>query len=639
MNRISDYALIGDCHSAALVGLDGAIDWACFPRFDSAACFARMLDINRGGSFRIAPAGIERATARAYVPDTNVLTTTFQVPGGVLEVTDLMPVPHRYTILRRVRCVGGSVQAEMMCAPRFEYGLFSPGFRLRADSMAEIVGGADALDLRCTHPLERAPDSIKAMWSMSEGDEVWLELTWRPNYAEGPDPIDAGELRERGERALQETIEYWRGWLTQCWYEGEHVEAVHRSALALKAMTYTPTGALVAAPTTSLPEQLGGPRNWDYRFTWLRDATLTLTSLLILGFREEATAFRRWLERAAAGRPQDLQIMYSILGERSLPERELTHLAGHRDSGPVRVGNGAVGQLQLDSYGQILEAAWLYRKAGGELNGDNWRFICALADVVCMRWRLPDNGIWEIRDEPRHFTHSKLNCWVALDRAIRLGGLMGVATPAHWHHEREAIRTTILTDCAPDGWLHQAAGFPVPDAATLLVPASGLIATTDPISLHTIEMVRYVLEQDGLVYRYLTPDGVEGGEGAFLLCSFWLLDCLTFSNRLDEADALMERLLSFTNDVGLLAEEVDAVTGEALGNFPQAFSHMALVQSAAQLSAAKRGEIPAGAHDYAELAVDRLVARAAERSAAGEVSENGSRSPAGDEQVRARSEQ
>ncbi len=620
MNLIADYALIGDCHSAALVGRDGAIDWACFPRFDSPSSFARILDDARGGHFTVAPAGGAIATSRAYIPETNVLVTTFETASGVLEVTDFMPtsVVYRHTIIRRARCAGGSVEVEMACAPRFEYGLFSPGFTRVAATAAEIVGGADALDLRCTHPVDRLPSAVIARWELGVDEEVWMELSWRPSHTDASFSIDPDAVRRRTEDALQDTIDFWRGWLGQCWFDGEYRDLVHRSALALKAMTFAPTGALVAAPTTSLPEHIGGSRNWDYRYTWIRDSTLTLTSLFVLGFREEAAAFKRWLERAGAGRPQDLQIMYGVGGERSLPERELTHLAGHRDSSPVRIGNSAVDQLQLDSYGQVLEAAWLYRKAGGELTDDNWRFLAALADLVCMRWKLPDNGIWEIRDEPRHFTHSKLNCWIALDRAIRIAGASGRPILEHWRREREAIRSYILNDCAPQGWLQQAAGFGVPDAATLLVPAAGLVATTDPIAQKTIEVVRRVLEQDGLLYRYLTPDGLEGGEGAFLLCSFWLLDCLTFSGRLEEADALLKQLVGFANDVGLFSEEMDVRTREPLGNFPQAFSHMALVLSCAHLAAAKEGLIPTGPHDYAELAVDRLVARVrAERSMQG----------------------
>jgi GH15 family glucan-1,4-alpha-glucosidase len=620
MNRIADYALIGDCHSAALVGIDGSIDWACFPRFDSPSVFAASLDAERGGSWELAAVGAT-SIRRAYLSDTNVLTTTFTTPEGVLELTDCMPVeqtdpgaPRRVkahrSIMRRARCVAGAVEARLRLAPRFEYGAFLPRFRLTSPSTADIVGGADALYVHASRPLEVTDQAVVALWRLAEGEEVWIDAVWRPSYEPKEQTVDAEAHAREGQRRLDATIAFWRSWLARCWYDGVHAGAVHRSALALKAMTFAPSGAIVAAPTTSLPEELGGGRNWDYRYTWIRDATLTLTSLFVLGFREEADDFKFWLERTGAGRPEDLQIMYGIGGERSLPELTLPHLAGHRGSAPVRIGNGAVKQLQLDSYGQILEAAYLYDRAGGELTESNWRFLAGLAEIVCQRWQKPDQGIWEIRDEPRHFTHSKANCWLALHRAVQLATSRGLpGDVARWIRERDRIRAFLLGQAAPDGWFQQAAGHQVADAATLLLPALGFLPTTHPVALETVAVVRRSLERDGLLFRYLTPDGLAGGEGSFVLCSFWLLDCLTHAGKLDEAEALLERILGLANDVGLFAEEVDAATGEALGNFPQAFSHMALVTSCAHLSAARRGEIPDGAHDYAELALDRLLAR------------------------------
>lgn len=620
MNRIGDYGLIGDCHSAALVGRDGSIDWACFPRFDSPAVFCRILDVERGGSFSIQPANIH-SVARAYLEDTNVLVTTFTCETGVVTVTDCMPLSlpdpgnlaavasHR-SILRRVVCTSGSIDVDIALVPRFEYGAVIPRVALPSAHTAIVIGGADALTVRASHALERGNTDVRARWHLDTGEEAWIEMMWCRSYERRADALDPETCADDMRMRLDETVRFWRMWIERCWYVGDHAPAVRRSALVLKALTYAPSGAIVAAPTTSLPEEIGGGRNWDYRYTWIRDATMTLTALLILGFREEADAFKLWLGRAGAGRPEDLQIMYGIGGERWLPEIELTHLAGHRGSLPVRIGNGAVRQTQLDANGQILEAAFLYHKAGGEITAENWRFLAGLAAIVCDRWRHPDQGIWEIRDDPRHFVHSKLMCWVALDRAVRLAAKLGVAADARWKHERDQIRASLLGEAAPDGWFQQAVGFGVPDAATLLVPAMGLLPARDRLAQKTIEVVRRSLEQDGLVYRYLTPDGLEGGEGAFLLCSFWLLDCLTHSGRLDEADALLERLLSLRNDVGLFAEEIDVSSGEALGNFPQAFSHMALVSSCAHLSAAKRGEIPEGPIDYAECAVDRLNARA-----------------------------
>ena len=619
MNRIADYALIGDCHSAALVGRDGSIDWACFPCFDSPAIFCAMLDARSGGSWSLAARDATQAT-RAYLPDTNVLVTTFTTPGGVLEVTDCMPVersdpgePRRVmahaAIMRRARCTAGEVEARVRLAPRFEYGAFLPRFRQTSPSTADIVGGADALYVHASGPVEVTDDAVTASYRLRGGEEVWIDAVWRPSYEPKIQTIDPAEHAREGARRLEATSAYWRSWLERCRYEGVHRDAVRRSALALKALTYAPSGAIVAAPTTSLPEEIGGRRNWDYRYTWIRDATLTLTSLLVLGFREEADDFKFWLERTGAGRPEDLQIMYGIRGERALPELELLHLGGHRGSVPVRIGNGAVKQLQLDAYGQILEAGYLYARAGGELTESNWRYLRGLVDIVCQRWQKPDQGIWEIRDEPRHFTHSKANCWLALHRGVQLATATGFpCESARWARERDRVRAFLLEQAAPEGWFQQAAAHQVPDASTLLLPAIGFLPTTHPLSLQTIEVVRRSLERDGLLFRYLAPDGLAGGEGAFLLCSFWLLDCLTHAARLDEAEALLERLLGFANDVGLFAEEIDPATAEPLGNFPQAFSHMAFVGSCAHLSAARQGRIPAGAHDYAELALDRLLA-------------------------------
>jgi GH15 family glucan-1,4-alpha-glucosidase len=619
MNRIGDFALIGDCHSAALVGRDGRIEWACFPRFDSPAVFCAVLDDKRGGAWSVTATGTTRSS-RGYIPETNVLVTTFVTPTGTLELTDCMPVergnadePRRIrshaAIMRHVRCTIGVVEVTVELAPRFEYGAFVPRFGQTSECTAEIVGGADALYVHSTLPLAITDHTVAARWRLAAGEQVWMDAVWRPSYEPKTQTQDPAAHALEGARRLDSTIAFWRTWLGRCRYDGIHRDAVLRSALALKAMTYAPSGAIVAAPTTSLPEEIGGDRNWDYRYTWIRDATLTLTSLFVLGFDEEAEDFKIWLERTGAGRPEDLQIMYGIGGERWLPELELAHLAGHRDSPRVRIGNGAVKQMQLDAYGQLLEAAYLYGKAGGALSDSNWRFLAGLVDLVCNRWQKPDQGIWEIRDEPRHFTHSKANCWLALHRGVQIADARGLPCDrARWIAERDRVRAFLLEQAAPAGWFQQAAAHAIPDAATLLVPSLGLLPTTHPLVLETIAVVRRSLERDGLVFRYLAPDGLAGGEGAFLLCSFWLVDCLTHAGQLDEAEALLTRLIGYANDVGLFAEEVDPGTGEALGNFPQAFSHMALVTSCAHLTAARQGLIPDGAHDYAELALDRLLA-------------------------------
>src|SRR5437867_4445385 len=371
-----------------------------------------------------------------------------------------------HSILRRLRGLGGAVDVSATVARRFEYGLFVPRFLLTGERSAEIVGGADAIWVSASKPLQCVGEAIQGHWSLRSGEEVWMEAAWSPS-SEVRDPSSAPDAAELARR-LESTIAFWHAWLHRCWYEGKHAVAVRRSALVLKALTYAPTGAVIAAPTTSLPEAIGGNRNWDYRYTWIRDATLTLISLFVLGFREEADEFKVWLERTGAGRPQDLQIVYGILGDRSLPELELSYLAGHLGSAPVRIGNGAVQQMQLDAYGQILHAGYLYAKAGGRLTAENWRFLAGLTDIVCTRWRNPDHGIWEMRDAPRHFTHSKLNCWVALDRATRLAAQHGLtAEVERWRPERAAIRAYLLEEAAPTGWFQQAAGLAAPDASTL----------------------------------------------------------------------------------------------------------------------------------------------------------------------------
>jgi GH15 family glucan-1,4-alpha-glucosidase len=622
--RIADYALIGDCHSAALVGRNGSVDWACFPRFDSPAVFCRLLDARRGGSFVVCPEGRFRSQ-RAYLEDTNVLVTTFQASGGVLELTDCMPVRRpppeastrvgtHHALLRRVRCLDGEVRARLVVAPRFEYGAFAPRVRLTGPYSAELVGGADALWVDATRPLAQGVDALRATWSLRAGEEAWVQAAWSASFTERP-PLAFPDPEPFALR-LEETLGFWREWIARCQYAGEHSRAVRRSALALKLLIYAPTGAVVAAPTTSLPEEIGGTRNWDYRFTWLRDTSLTLISLLVLGYREEADAFRHWLRRTSSGRAEDVQIMYGIRGHRTLPEVELGHLSGHRGSAPVRIGNGAAKQLQLDVYGELLEAAWLYARAGGPVTATNWAFLRGLTDIVCARWRQPDQGLWEMRDAPRHFVHSKLYCWVALDRAVAIAAARRLPGPVgRWARERDAVRTWLLTEGVRDGWFRQAAGFEEADASVLLVPAMGLLPADAPEVARTVREVRRRLEHGGLLYRYLGEDGLAGGEGTFLLCSFWLADVLLHAGQREEAEALLARLLSLANDVGLYAEEAVPGTGEALGNFPQAFTHMALVASCAQLSALRSGfRPPPGAYDFAAFALEHLQECRGQRS-------------------------
>lgn len=616
--RIADYALLGDCHSAALVGRNGSIDWACFPRFDSPALFCRLLDARQGGSFGVAPDGPFHSTRR-YLEDTNVLVTTFTTPSGVLELTDCMPVrpgsprgpgPGTYhALLRRLRCLRGEVTARVVVAPRFEYGAFTPYVHRTSALTVELFGGADALGVTATRPLVALENAVRARWALRAGDEAWVEAAWSSSLVgrSARQAPDLATLRQR----LEDTVAFWREWLGRCAYEGEHAVAVRRSALVLKALTYAPSGAVLAAPTTSLPESPGGERNWDYRFTWLRDAALTLISLMVLGYEDEALAFRHWLRRTSAGRPEDLQILYDLRGRRLVPEVELGHLAGHRGSRPVRVGNGAVKQLQLDVFGEMLEAGWLYAKRGGVLTRSDWEFFVGLVEEVCGRWRTPDHGLWELRDRPRHFVHSKLLCWVALDRAVRMARARKLPAPVgRWARERDVLRQYLLREAARDGWFPQAVGAGGADASALLVPALGLLRAEHPLVRRTVEQVRAQLERDGLLYRYLEPDGLHGGEGTFLLCSFWLHDVLAHSGRMDEADALLRHLLRLANDVGLFAEEAVPGTGEALGNFPQAFTHMALVSSCAQRSALEAAPRPAGGpYDFADFALTYHLGR------------------------------
>jgi GH15 family glucan-1,4-alpha-glucosidase len=627
VNWIGDYGMIGDCHSLALVGRDGSIDWLCFPRFDSPSVFARSLDVD-AGHFRVAPATEWREVHRTYRPSTNVLVTTFVTATGELEVTDCMPVgpldPERPTavsnhasVLRRVSCRSGRVTVDVDLRPRFEYGTVLPRFTALSGTTAGVVGGPDAMWVRSSHALAVDRLHVAARWELSQGDVAWLEAEWTP--AAGPNPHAGTEDHVADmEDRLADTVSFWEAWLSRCTYVGDHERRVHRSALVLKALTFAPTGAVVAAGTTSMPEWLGGTRNWDYRFTWIRDATLTLASLALLGYLGEAADFKGWLERTGAGRPEDLQIMYRVTGERLLPELALEHFHGHRDSGPVRIGNAAAGQLQLDSLGQLLEAGYLFGRAGGELTVDNAEFLGRVADLTVRTWRRPDQGIWEIRDQPRHFVHSKLNCWMALDRAVRLaeaGQLEGDVDT--WRRERGALVSWLLTEGSPDGWFVQAAGHPLADAAALLVPALGFLPPGDPRVQATIDVVQRDLSDGVHVHRYRSADGLPGDEGAFLLCSFWLLDALVHSGRLDEAEVLLERLFALSNDVGLYAEMVDPASGDQLGNTPQAFTHMAVVTSCSAISAARRGQLPPPdtAFSFIEAALDRrLAAQPSERS-------------------------
>ncbi|MDA4891570.1 glycoside hydrolase family 15 protein [Streptomyces sp. MS2A] len=584
---IEDYALIGDQQTAALVGTDGSVDWLCLPRFDSAACFAKLLGDEDNGHWRIAPKGAERCTRRAYRPDTLVLDTEWETEDGAVRVTDLMPQRDRAPdLVRIVEGLSGEVTVRSVLRLRFDYGSIVPWVR-RDDGHRVAVAGPDSAWLRSEPEVHTWGEDLgtHAEFTVAAGEKVAFVLTWHPSHEPRPPLIDPYV-------SLEHSVEDWRAWAARCRYEGPHRDAVVRSLITLKALTYKPTGGIVAAPSTSLPEEPGGVRNWDYRFCWLRDSTLTLGALLSAGYLEEAEDWRDWLLRAVAGNPADLQIMYGVAGERRLPEFELPWLSGFAESTPVRVGNDAVNQLQLDVYGEVMDSLSLARLAGMQPQPQMWELQCALMEFLATAWQEPDEGLWEVRGGRRQFVHSKVMTWVALDRAVRtlenhpeLGGgdLDG------WR----ALRDEVHREVCEKGYdpvrntFTQYYGSRELDASLLLVPRVGFLPPDDPRVVGTVDAIGAELTRDGLVRRYSTEgrrvDGLPGGEGTFLVCSFWYADALHATGRTKEARELFERLVGLANDVGLLAEEYDPVAGRQLGNFPQAFSHVGLVNTALAL--------------------------------------------------------
>jgi len=596
---IRDYALIGDAHSAALVASDGSVDWLCWPRFDSPAVFCRLLDKDRGGWFRVGPAG-RSASTRSYVEGTNILATVFSTDRGRFRLTDLMPVERlnrshegediasHYRIIRLVEGLSGEAEVEINFRPTFDYARAETAFDFH-DGGAVARHGREALALACPAAFREDPSGgVTARLNVAAGRRVWITLT----YSEADDPAARPESKFDADGELEQTLEYWREWSEKtCTYSGPYAQLVRRSALALKLLTYEPTGAIVAAPTTSLPEELGGVRNWDYRFTWLRDSSLILYALQLVGYHEEATDFFEWLDRLCIPCGNELQIMYRIDGGSDLPEVTLDHLEGYRGSRPVRVGNAAFGQKQLDIYGEVIDAAYLYHeRMRRPVRPELWDTLRYMADQAAARWREPDHGIWEVRGGLRHFLYSKLLCWVALDRITRMaarGGLPGDA--ANWERTREEIRRAILTEGYDEkiGAFTQAFGSQALDACALVIPQVGFLPPTDRRVVSTVRRVQEQLTSHGLVYRYLADDGLPGGEATFTLCSFWLVDCLAEAGRLDEARELFERIAGYANDLGLLAEEIDPVSGELLGNYPQGFTHLGLIRSALHIAKAE----------------------------------------------------
>ncbi|WP_369382843.1 glycoside hydrolase family 15 protein [Streptomyces sp. cg36] len=588
--RIEDYALIGDLRTAALVGTNGSIAWLCLPRFDSASCFSSLLGDEDDGHWRIAPvaAGPDGVcTGRGYAEDSLVLRTRWDTPTGSVEVLDFMPLYGEATdVVRIVEGVSGELEMESVLRLRFDYGRVVPWVRAVEDEHVAIAG-PDSMWLRSEPAAPTAHDqrAIRSSFRVSAGERVSFVFTWHPSHLPRPPQPDP-------EQALTRTLEGWRKWAARCQYTGPYREAVVRSLITLKALIYKPTGGIVAAPTTSLPEEIGGVRNWDYRYCWLRDATLTLGALLRTGYVDEAARWRDWLLRATAGDPEDLQIMYGLAGERRLPEMELPWLDGHFGSRPVRVGNAAVDQFQLDVYGEVLNSLYVARTFGIPAERHAWELQLNMLEFIESHWREPDEGIWEIRGPRRHFVHSKVMAWLAADRAVRTleahPDLDG--DPERWRGMREQVHQ----DVCEHGYdpvrntFTQSYGSMELDAATLLVVRSGFLPADDPRAVGTVDAVRAALASDGLMRRYTTEggsvDGLPGGEGTFLICSFWLADALRLTGRPDEAHELFERLLALRNDVGLLAEEYDPVARRQLGNFPQAFSHLGLVSVALGLA-------------------------------------------------------
>jgi GH15 family glucan-1,4-alpha-glucosidase len=581
-SRIEQYALIGDTQTAALVGQDGSIDWFCAPRFDSGACFAALLGTEEHGQWRIAPVG-EFRTTRRYRKGTLVLETDVETDTGAARITDCMPVRDDHVdVVRVVEGIRGRVRMRLEIRIRFDYGSIVPWVEQRAGRL-HAVGGPDALVLHSPFRLEPSGLSHAIEFDVEAGEVVPFTLQWFPSHHRMP-PVDDPA------RAVTETTAWWQAWSARSTYSGNWPELVNRSAITLKALTYAPTGGIVAAATTSLPEWIGSVRNWDYRYCWLRDATFSLYALITLGYLDEARDWRDWLVRAVAGSPDQLQIMYGAAGERRLTELQVDWLPGYEGSAPVRIGNAASTQFQLDVYGEVFDAIHAAQKSGLELDPHIHPIQKAMLDFLQEGWLRPDEGIWEVRGPRRQFTHSNVMAWVAFDRAVKAVQRM------HLRYDTsrlEELRDQVKADVLEQGYdaerntFVQSYGSTALDASLLLLPLVGFIAPDDPKMIGTVEAIQRELMEDGFVVRYKTEDGVDGlppGEGVFLPCSFWLADNLALMGRTDEARELFERLIALCNDVGLIAEEYDPVSGRLLGNFPQAMTHVALINTACNLS-------------------------------------------------------
>lgn len=581
--QIEDYALIGDCETAALVSRDGSIDWLCFPRFDSPACFAALLGTVENGRWHITPAGCIRRLRRRYRAGTLILETDFVTDTGEVRLIDCMPPRTTAAdVIRLVQGQRGQVAMRLALSIRFDYGAIVPWVR-HAKRGIWAIAGPDALYLRTDIETHGENFQTVAEFTVSAGEQVPFTLSWYPSHQPEPPEKDAAE-------SIAETEAWWCAWSDRCTYDGDWRDVVLRSFITLKALTYAPTGGIVAAATTSLPEQLGGVRNWDYRYCWLRDATFTLYALMSGGYRAEAREWREWLVRAVAGKPEEIQIMYGLAGERRLTEQTLPWLPGYAGSAPVRIGNAACTQHQLDVYGEVMDTLYVAREVGLEPSENAWRVQRAMMTFLETDWQRPDEGIWEVRGPRRHFTHSKVMAWVAADRAVKAIEHFQTDGPLdRWRQLRQAIHDQVCRE-GFDPELNsfvQYYGSKHLDASLLMLPLVGFLPATDPRMRGTVEAIEQRLVRDGFVDRYPTlteVDGLPPGEGAFLVCTFWLADNLVLQGRYREARAIFERLLGLCNDVGLLSEEYDPDTGRLVGNFPQAFSHVGLINTARNLS-------------------------------------------------------
>ena len=587
---IENYAVIGDLNTVALVGLDGSIDFLCFPKFDSPSIFAALLDKDKGGFFKIAPRHDDLRQKQLYLPDTNVLLTRFLARDGVAEITDFMPVEEDYSgkeLVRTVSCVRGSLTFSLQCRPRFDYARAAHGLARHSErdfSFTSEGPNPMTLRLRSTVPMEHHGQDVEASFTLKTGEKAIFMLELVSEGMDSPESIE-----DFANESLYDTINYWKDWIGKSHYRGRWMEIVNRSALVLKLMTSRKNGSVVAAPTFGLPEEIGGIRNWDYRYTWIRDASFTIYALLKLGYRKEAREFMNWVEQQCRdiGEAGNLSLMYGIDGRKDLFEMELDHLSGYKESRPVRIGNGAYKQVQLDIYGELLDAIYLFDKHAEPISYDFWQNITRQVNGVSKHWQSEDEGIWEVRGGKKEFLYSRMMCWVALDRGIKIAEAHSYPTNPVWREQRDAIFHSIHNEFWNEKLqaFVQYKGAETVDAATLLMPLIRFIGPTDPRWLSTLKCIEDELVSDSLVYRYRTDerlDGLKGGEGTFSMCTFWYVECLSRAGQLNKARLFFEKMLGYANHVGLYAEML-GFQGEHLGNFPQAFTHLGLITAALSL--------------------------------------------------------